>query len=205
MKHLNRKANRPQLSVTISGKKYRLEIRRAFSLAHQLLCGGHIDSAMQISEWLQTQLPDDRRVKVLLARAKARKGNYNACSELLNEAFIDVEDRGDIRGTLHTAIVYRASNLLGDSRKEMGALCSQFPQFPSLWLFAGDLWFAVGRRDRAVAAWRAAVKRDAAGPQLVGTAARHRIAELAKSHRTVARRSGRSFRANRGRTVEMSD
>lgn len=169
----------PKLTVNLSGKKYHLSIESAFSLAHQLVCRGHLKSATSVLEWLEEVLPSDRRVKVLHARCEARQGHYAKCSQLLNEVFLDADQLGDVPGKLHDAIVYRTVGLLPYARNELKELCAKHPELPSLWLFAGDLWLAVGRPDKAEQAWNAAKRHDDQEPKLVATAANHRIQELA--------------------------
>jgi predicted Zn-dependent protease len=178
-----RNAQEPKLSVHFAGKKHRLSVERAFSLAHQLVCRGHLDTAASVLEWLEQALPNDRRVKVLHARCEARQGNYADCSHLLNEVFLKDGQLEDVPGPLHTTIVYRASNLLGDARNELKVLCSKHPELPSLRLLAGDLWLAVGRPDRAVLGWQAAMKHDTQKPKVIAAAAKNRIEELAASQR----------------------
>jgi hypothetical protein len=174
----------PMLTVTVGGQKHRLNIGRAFSLAHQLVCRGKLDPAIQVLEWLESALPNDRRVKVLHARAEARRGDFASCSQLLNEVFLEKDHCGDVPGPLHVAIVYRATGLLPDARHELKEICAQHPELPSLWLFAGDLWLAVGRADRAKEAWQVAVQHDIQKPRVIATAALNRIHELAaKDHR----------------------
>jgi len=168
----------PTLTVTIGGKKHQLNIGSVFSLAHQLVGRGKIDPAIQVLEWLEAALPNDRRVKVLHARAEARRGDFALCSQLLNEVFLEEDHFRDIPGPLHVAIVYRATGLLPDARNELKEICAQHPELPSLWLFAGDLWLAVGRSDRAREAWQVAVQHDVQEPRVVATAALSRIQEL---------------------------
>ena len=121
----------------------------------------------------------DRRVRVLHARCVGRQGKYAECSQLLNQLFLDSDEFGDVGGALHTAIVYRATNLLADARNELNDLCKKHPKLPSLWLFSGDLWLAVGRPDRAEKAWQLAINHDDQEPKLIATAAKHRMEELA--------------------------
>lgn len=168
----------PKLTVNLSGKKYHLSIERAFSLAHQLVCRGSLDSAASVLAWLEDALPNDRRVKVLHARCEGRQGHYAECSQLLNEVFLDADHLGDVPGPLHAAIVYRATGLLPDARHELNELCSRHPELPSLWLMAGDLWLAVGRPDKARQAWQAAAQHDELEPNVIATTAQHRIQEL---------------------------
>jgi len=169
----------PKLTVNLSGKKYHLSVERAFSLAHQLVSRGKLDSAASVLGWLEEALPEDRRVKVLHARCEARQGNFAECNLLLNEVFLDRDELGDVPGPLHAAIVYRATGLLPDARNEMKEIVSKHPEFPSLWLFAGDLWLSVGRPDKAKLAWQAAAKHDDQEPKIIAIAANHRIQELA--------------------------
>lgn len=170
--------DQPKLTVNLSGKKYHLSIERAFSLAHQLVCRGSLESAASVLEWLEEALPDDRRVKVLHARCAARQGDYGGCSQLLSEVFLDENQLGDVSDPLHAAIVYRATGLLPDARNELKELCEKHPELPSLWLMAGDLWLAVGRPDKAQAAWRAAARHDDQQPNVIATTAKDRLQEL---------------------------
>lgn len=184
-------SEQPKLTVNLSGKKYQLSIERAFSLAHQLVGRGSLDQAASVLVWLEVALPNDRRVKVLHARVEARQGNYAGCSVLLNEVFLDADQLGDVPGPLHDAIVYRSVGLLPDARNAMKELCGKHPELPSLWLFAGDLWLAVGRPDKAMESWRAAAQHDEQEPKVIATTANHRIQELAakelaKPQETVA-------------------
>lgn len=180
-------SEQPMLTVNLSGKKYHLSIERAFSLAHQLVCRGSLDSAASVLAWLEDALPNDRRVKVLHARCEARQGHYAECSVLLNEAFLDEDQLGDVPGPLHDAIVYRAVGLLPDARSGMQELCEQHPELPSLWLLAGDLWLAVGRPDKAQLSWKAAAQHDDQEPKVIATAAKHRIQELAAKEQAAHR------------------
>lgn len=173
-----KRIKQPKLTVTLSGKKHHLSIERAFSLAHQLVTRGSFDVAALVLEWLEGALPDDRRVKVLHARCEARQGHYAECSQLLNEVFLDADQYGDVPGPLHAAIVYRATGLLADARGELKELCSKHPELASLWLFAGDMWLAVGRQDKAKQAWQAAARHEEKEPPLIATAVKHRIQEL---------------------------
>ena len=166
-----------RLTVNLAGKKHRLSVERAFSLAHQLLCHGKLDSATAVLEWLEQTLPNDRRVKVLHARCEARLGHFAECSQLLNQGFLDSGPWKAVPDLLHAALVYRASGLLPDARQELKELCSRHPELPSLWLLAGDLWLAVGRPDKAQEAWSIAARHDHE-PSLIATTARHRIQEL---------------------------
>lgn len=168
----------PELTVYLSGEKHQLNMERAFSLAHQLVTRGSLESAASVLEWLEHVLPNDRRVKVLHARCEARQGHYAECSQLLNEVFLDDDQYGDVPGPLHAAIVYRATGLLSDARDELKDLCSKHPELASLWLFTGDMWLAVGRPDKALQAWKAAARHEEQTPPLIATAARHRIQEL---------------------------
>ncbi len=168
----------PTLTVNLSGKKHQLSISRAFSLAHQLVGRGKLEAAAQVLEWLEENLPNDRRVKVLHARVEARQGNYAQCSQLLHEVFLDEDQTRDIPGPLHEAIVYRAVGLIPDARSQLRDICSKHPELPSLWLFAGDMWLAVGRPDKAKEAWQTAAEHDEQEPRLVATTANHRIEEL---------------------------
>lgn len=168
----------PKLTINLAGKKYHLGIEQAFSLAHQLVGRGKLESADSILQWLEEALPNDRRVKVLHARCEARQGHYAACSQLLNASFRDIDHTDDVPGPLHNAIVFRAVGLLPDAREGLKELCSLHPELPSLWLFAGDLWLAIGRPDKAKKAWRAAIRRDQQEPKIIGMAANHRLREL---------------------------
>lgn len=168
----------PTLTVNLSGKKHQLGIARAFSLAHQLVGRGKLESAAQVLEWLEENLPNDRRVKVLHARVEARQGNYAHCSQLLHEVFLDEDQTRDIPGPLHEAIVYRAVGLIPDARSQLRDICSNHPELPSLWLFAGDMWLTVGRPDKAELAWEEARRQDEQEPKVIATAASHRIHEL---------------------------
>lgn len=171
-------SKQPKLTVNLSGKKHHLSVERAFSLAHQLVCHEKLDSATAVLEWLEQTLPNDRRVKVLHARCEARLGHFAECSQLLNQGFLDSGPWKDVPGPLHAALVYRASGLLPDARQELKELCSRYPELPSLWLLAGDLWLAVGRPDKAQEAWSIAARHDHE-PSLIATTAKHRIQELA--------------------------
>lgn len=166
-----------KLTVRLGGQTHHLSVERAFSLAHQLLCRGKLETATSVLEWLEQTLPDDRRVKVLHARCEARLGHFAECSQLLNQGFLESSRWNDVPGPLHTALVYRATGLLPDARQELKELCSRHPELPSLWLLAGDLWLAVGRPDKAQEAWNLAARNDH-DPSLIATAARHRIQEL---------------------------
>ena len=178
-------SRQPKLTVNLSGKKYHLSIERAFSLAHQLVCRGSLDSAASVLAWLEDALPNDRRVKVLHARCEGRQGHYAECSQLLNEGFLDENHLGDIPGPLHAAIVYGATGLLPDARHELTALCTKHPELSSLWLMAGDLWLEVGRPDKAQQAWQAAARHDLQEPNVIATTAHHRIQELAAKQQAV--------------------
>ena len=178
-------SNQPELMVFLSGERHQLNIARAFSLAHQLVTRSSLESATSVLEWLEQALPNDRRVKVLHARCEARQGRYAECSQLLNEVFPDADQYSDVPGPLHAAIVYRVTGLLADARSELKELCSKYPELASLWLFAGDMWLAVGRPDKAQQAWQAAARHEKQEPPLIATAAKHRIQELAAAQQAT--------------------
>jgi tetratricopeptide (TPR) repeat protein len=132
------------------------------------------------SSFLDEARPNDQRVRVMLARCQAGLEDYEACKDLLENAF-DAGDSSPVE-ELQAAFVYRGLGMMDAAIRELIGLVKEHPDLPTACLSLGDMFAAAGKPDKASACWELAIKRDSRNG-LVAKAAYKQLRKLKKKHK----------------------
>lgn len=172
-----RKGAEDKLVVERGSKKSALTYQDVFSLGHSFFIAGKYQLARDVFAQLAKVRGRGPRAKIMLARCKAELESFEACSEVLQSIF-DGEE-GAIAEDLQGAFVFHTLGLNTEAIRETVKVVKQYPDFPTAFLYLGDLYLEKGNRDKAEYCWKLAVKRDRKGGA-VAASARRQIAKLKK-------------------------
>lgn len=113
----------------------------------------------------------------MLACCKAGLNRYSSCNKLLRTLF--AAEGSPVAERLHTAFVYRNLGLRADAIRELTQVAQNRPDLPTVCLLLGDLYEAIGQKQRAIQCWRLAIQRDDPGGA-VALVARQGLSALAR-------------------------
>ncbi|MEN6458531.1 MAG: hypothetical protein ABFC63_06330 [Thermoguttaceae bacterium] len=146
------------LNIRAAGKTYRLDFRQAFSFGYTLLRTRKFKDAARVFESMANIGGSDPAVVTMLAYCKAGLREYQACSALLCNVFVD--DARPRAEQLHAAFVYLSVGMWTDAIDELTKMTRKCPDLPIVCLLLGDVLAMRGKRRKAILCWRLAAARD---------------------------------------------
>ena len=182
-----------KLVVEHGRKKAELTYEEVFVLGHSLFQTGKYGLARDVFGGLAKIGGRGPRAKIMLARCKAEIESFDTCNEILQGIFEGADSA--VAEELQGAFVFHTMGMQDDAIREMVKVVKEYPDFPTAFLYLGDLYLEKGNDARAAYCWKIAVKRDRKGGA-VAVAARKQLAKL--SARAKKSKAGRG-NANRRR------
>ena len=184
-----------KLVVEHGKRKASLTYQEVFALGHSLFQAGKYGLARDVFGGLAKIGGRGPRAKIMLARCKAEIESFDTCNEILQGIF-DGEDSA-VAEELQGAFVFHTMGMQDEAIRAMVKVIKEYPDFPTAFLYLGDLYLEKGNAAKAAYCWKIAVKRDRKGGA-VAIAARKQLAKLrARGKKSKARRGNENRTRNR--------
>ncbi len=172
---ISRIPDEERLIVQMGKKKWAMTYQEVFSLGHSVMQAGHFHTATVVFTALSRIRGRGLRAKIMLARCTAEIEDFDACSGILDKIF-EGEDF-PVAKELESAFVFHTMELRDEAIQEMLKVVKGFPDFPTAFLYLGDLFLEQGLTKKAIYCWKFAIKRDRKGGAISVTA-RKQLADL---------------------------
>jgi len=169
------KPTAPRFKLKFDGQTRELTYQDAFAHAYDLAREGRMERAERIFEALCGVSDRGPRARIMLARCRAQRLDFQGSKTTLDETF---SAEPALACGLHDAFVLERFGMRKDAVQELAPIANERRDLPTICLLLGDLLAEDRKLDKAQQCWKLAVKRDRPDGA-VGLLARRALQRLA--------------------------